>query len=255
MFTIIDKQYKIYSHKQVFSEPNINMEADKIIKSKNINVGGNIKKKTMPEQENQIDRLNEELITIKEYLRSVLKERDAAKEEYRAALEDLQSVNEELLSMNEELESAKQELYFANQNLNALNKTLRGGNKELNMLNNDLKILLSNIHVPVIMLNNDLRIKHFTPDVGKVLHIIKDDIGRPLSDLKMKFGINDLDKILHEVMDTLKTQVINIQLSDNHWYRIKIGPYKTPDYKIGGAILTFHDILYGDKFGIHSEIN
>src|SRR5205823_13603428 len=63
-----------------------------------------------PAEEHQIKTLHQELTATKEFLQSIIQEREAANEELQAANEGLQSSNEELQSTNEELETAKEEL-------------------------------------------------------------------------------------------------------------------------------------------------
>src|SRR5438552_8296843 len=65
----------------------------------------------------QNENLREELASTKEFLQSIIQEREAANEELQAANEELQSSNEELQSTNEELETAKEELQSVNEEL------------------------------------------------------------------------------------------------------------------------------------------
>ncbi|PSB05032.1 chemotaxis protein CheB [Merismopedia glauca] len=57
----------------------------------------------------EIDRLEQELTTTKEYLRSIIEEQEATNQDLKAANEEILSSNEELQSSNEELETAKDE--------------------------------------------------------------------------------------------------------------------------------------------------
>src|SRR5437879_9132551 len=55
----------------------------------------------------QMENLRQELTATKEFLQSIIQEREAANEELRAANEELQSSNEDLRSTDEELEPAE----------------------------------------------------------------------------------------------------------------------------------------------------
>ncbi len=93
-------------------------------------------------------------------------------EELRSANEEAQSSNEELQSTNEELQTAKEELQSSNEELTTTNEEMRSRNSELNQLNNDLVNLLSSLQVPIVMLNDQLRIRRYTPVAEKVLNLI-----------------------------------------------------------------------------------
>src|SRR5207249_2833252 len=91
-----------------------------------------------PAVEHQIKNLHQELTATKEFLQSIIQEREAANEELQAANEELQSSNEELQSTNEELETAKEELQSVNEELTTVNEELQHRNADQSLLNNDL---------------------------------------------------------------------------------------------------------------------
>jgi two-component system CheB/CheR fusion protein len=206
--------------------------------------------------EDSIQKLKEELTVTKEFLKSIIEEREAANEDLRSTLEELQSTNEELTSINEELETAKEELQSTNEELTTLNEELQNGNQELNQVNNDLVNLLSNVHIPIIILGGDLRIRRFTPSAEKVLNIISTDIGRPLSDLRINLSIGNLVDIINQVINTLESIEINVQVNEDHKYVMKIRPYKTLDNKIDGVIIAFldNDDLRSKLFSVQAEM-
>ncbi len=80
---------------------------------------------------------------------------------------------------------------------------MRSRNSELNQLNNDLVNLLSSLQVPIVMLNDQLRIRRYTPVAEKVLNLIPTDIGRPISDLKPRINVPDLEELLAEVIESV----------------------------------------------------
>src|SRR5205085_9012556 len=70
-------------------------------------------------------RLEQELATTREFLRTLIAEHEAVQEEMRAAGEESLANNEELQTANEELETAKEELQSTNEELTTLNEELR----------------------------------------------------------------------------------------------------------------------------------
>ena len=77
-----------------------------------------------PARDAEIKRLTAELASIKQYLQTMIEEKDEVNQELWATNEELQSTNEELQSVNEELEAAKEELESTNEELLALNEEL-----------------------------------------------------------------------------------------------------------------------------------
>src|SRR5262249_10887468 len=137
----------------------------------------------------QTEKLKQELATTKEYLQSIIEEQEATNEELKSANEEIQSSNEELQSTNEELETAKEELQSTNEELTTVNEELQNRNTELSLVNNDLSNLLSSIHIAIIMLGPDLRIRRYTPKAEKILNLIPTDIGRPITDIKPNINV------------------------------------------------------------------
>ncbi|MBO0888596.1 hypothetical protein J2P12_05790, partial [Candidatus Bathyarchaeota archaeon] len=82
--------------------------------------------------------VQQELTSTKEYLQSIIEDKEAANEELKAANEEVQSSNEELQSTNEELETAKEELQATNEELNTINDELQHRNADLVRVNDDL---------------------------------------------------------------------------------------------------------------------
>ncbi len=129
-------------------------------------------------QELELSRLKADLRVTKDYLQSIIEEQDATNEELRSANEEIQSSNEELQSTNEELETAKEELQSTNEELTTVNEELENRNIELSQVNDDLINLFANVHIPIIMLGNDLRLRRLTPMAEKVMNVIPTDVGR-----------------------------------------------------------------------------
>lgn len=193
-------------------------------------------------EDSETYQLKRDLAAAKEYLQSIIEEQEATNEELRSANEEILSSNEELQSTNEELETAKEELQSTNEELTTLNEELQNRNLELAQVNNDLNNLLSSINIPILMLGNDLTIRRYTPLAQKVLNLIPTDIGRPITNIKTNLRISDLGKMISEVIDTMKIAEMEVQDQDDHWYHLRIRPYKTSEGKIEGAVMTLLDI-------------
>jgi two-component system CheB/CheR fusion protein len=64
-------------------------------------------------------------------------------------------------------------------------------NDELARSNDDLSNLLSSVHLPILMLGADLRIRQFTKPAEKLLNLIDADIGQPISNIKPNIEIEN----------------------------------------------------------------
>jgi len=186
--------------------------------------------------------LEQELTETRQYLQSVIEEQEAATEELKSAHEELQSSNEELQSTNEELLTAKEELQSTNEELTTVNEELQNRNAELQQINNDLINLLSSVNIPIVMLDNELRIRRFAPQAEKFLSLIPADIGRPISDFRLKVIVPDLTALCRDVIDTLAPQEREVTDAEDHVYSMWVRPYRTADNHIEGVVLTLSDV-------------
>ncbi|MBD2453846.1 PAS domain-containing protein [Nostoc sp. FACHB-87] len=201
----------------------------------------NRKSKQTHKQE-EINQLQQELATTKEYLQSIIEEQQATNQDLRAANEEILSSNEELQSTNEELETAKEEIQATNEELNTINDELQRRNLESTQVSNDLQNLLSSINIPILMLGGDLRIRRFTPVAETIFNLIPPDVGRPFSDINHNLNIPDLEQQIIEVINTLNFKTQEVQDQEGHWYDLRIRPYRTIDNKIDGAVVVLVDI-------------
>jgi two-component system, chemotaxis family, CheB/CheR fusion protein len=187
------------------------------------------------DSQHHIRHLEQELISTRQYLQTII-------EELRSANEEAQATNEELQSTNEELQTAKEEMQSSNEELNTINGEMQSRNADLAQMNDDLTNLLSSMNMPVVMISQDLRIRRFTPKAELVLHLIPSDVGRPISDLQPRINVPDLEPVLREVLDNLRPYEKEVQDQDGNWHLLRIRPYRTSDNRIDGAVIQLVDI-------------
>ena len=140
------------------------------------------------------------------------------------------------------MQTAKEELQSSNEELSTTNEEMRSRNSELNQVNNDLVNLLSSMKIPIIMLNNQLRIRRYTPIAEKVLNLIPSDIGRPIADLKPRINVPDLEDLLEKVITSTEALEREVQDKEGCWYSLRIHPYKTAENRVEGAVLQLVEI-------------
>ena len=175
-------------------------------------------------------------------MQSIIDERDSANQDLTSANEEIQSSNEELQSINEELETSKEELQSSNEELNTLNEELQNRNRELSRLGDDLTNLLSSTTIPILMLDQELRIRRVTATAEQLFNVRSGDIGRPIGDIRMRLNVDDLEPLVRRVMETLSAEELELQDREGHWHLLRVRPYRTADNRIEGAVLALIDI-------------
>ena len=188
------------------------------------------------------ERLRQDLASTKLYLQTLLDDRDARNQELLSANEEIQSANEEMQSTNEELETTKEELQSSNEELQTVNDELQQRNASLTQATNDLSNLLNSVNLPVLMLSNELHIRHFTPPAQRLMNLRATDIGRPLREIRFNLDKQDLAPLFTEVLDTLAPREIEVRDHEGKWYLLRVRPYRTSDNKIDGIVVVLVDV-------------
>jgi two-component system CheB/CheR fusion protein len=195
------------------------------------------------DSDTRLAALEQELQAKEEYLQSTLEEMETSSEELKSVNEEMQSVNEELQSTNEELETSKEELQSLNEELNTVNSELQQKVFELSQANNDMNNLLSGTGVGTVFVDQQMRIRRFTPTATQLINLIQTDVGRPVGHIVSNLA--DYESLLTDtqaVLDTLIPKELEVQTKAGDWYLLRIRPYRTLENVIEGAVLTFYDI-------------
>jgi len=214
----------------------------------------NTDKAVVSAEAEELVRIQQELAATREYLHSIIEQQEVTNEELTSANEEIQASNEELQSTNEELETAKEELQSSNEELSTVNDEMASRNDELEQLSNDLSNLISGLSIPVVMVNEEFRIRRFSPSAEKLLNLIPADQGRPITHIKANIVVPQLERILLRVMDTVSSEKLEVQDLQGHWYAVQIRPYKTLDNKINGVVIAFLDINDMKKSLLQAEL-
>ncbi|HET6654754.1 MAG TPA: chemotaxis protein CheB [Gammaproteobacteria bacterium] len=190
-----------------------------------------------------VAELEQELHTTRVQLHATINELEATNEEMKSANEEYQSVNEELQSSNEELETSKEEMQSINEELQTINAELSSKNSQLNRANSDLANLLESTEIATIFLDNDLRVKSFTPRMRELFHLRDGDRGRPVTDIVTRLDYADLKRDVKEVLRSLGLIEREVRIEhEDSTYIMRIRPYRTVDNVIDGVVITFMDI-------------
>jgi len=184
-----------------------------------------------------------ELRTTRAQLQSTIDELETANEEMKSAAEEYQSVNEELQSSNEELETAKEEMQSINEELQTVNSELNAKNDLLLHLNSDLQNLLDSTQIATIFLDDQLRIKNFTPGMVNIFHLRDSDRGRPITEIVSMLVYDDLRRDGTKVLRELSVVERELRVQDGGpTFIMRIRPYRSVENVIDGVVMTFVDI-------------
>ncbi|MFC4425055.1 CheR family methyltransferase [Deinococcus navajonensis] len=194
------------------------------------------------EQHEQVTQLESELKHAKEYLQATVEEMEVALEERKSSYEELQTANEELQSSNEELMTSKEELQSLNEELSTINTEHHVIISDLQQANDDMKNLLSSVGIATVFLDNRMRVKRFTPRITDVINLMPVDIGRPLTDIASNLRYDLLADDIGRVLQTLAPFETEVQTRDDHWFLMRISPYRTFDNFIDGVVVIFTNI-------------
>ncbi len=145
-------------------------------------------------------------------------------EELETANEELQATNEELLSSNEELQSTNEELQSINEEMHTVNTEMNSKNAELVALGQDLQNLLSSTESALLLLDENLNVRQFTPSLAQVFHLSNDDIDRPIAYIEHNLVLPNLMVILEAV--SIGGIPFNRDVTDSHnnHYMLRIAP-------------------------------
>ncbi len=110
-------------------------------------------------------------------------------------------------------------------------------------LNSDMQNLLESTQIATIFLDNDLRIKRFTPAIAGVFNLREGDRDRPITDIATKLNYHDLQIDVRKVLQELSVIEREVWVADTGTtFIMRIRPYHTVDGVIDGVVITFVDI-------------
>jgi len=195
-----------------------------------------------PASRTQLADLERRLADVTRELEIAIHDLDSAKEEQKRISEQAMSLNEEAQSTNEELVTSKEELQSVNEELTALNSQLHETLERQRNTSNDLQNILESSGIATIFLDEELKIRFFTPAAMSLFRVISTDIGRPLADFTSLANDNDLIRDASIVLNEQKIIERDISTQSEVWYNRLILPYRTHDGLVEGVVITFTNI-------------
>ena len=187
--------------------------------------------------------MQEELQVANAQARAASDELENHIEQMKSMTEEYQSVIEELQSSNEELETSKEEMQSINEELQTVNNELHGKNDQLVLVNSDMQNFLDSTQIATIFLDEQMRIRNFTPAAMEVFPLRDNDRGRALTEIVTLLTYDELRNDVKKVLRTLAAVERELTLKDETAsFIMRIRPYRTIKNVITGAVITFVDI-------------
>lgn len=147
----------------------------------------------------RIQELEAELVKTQESLQDAIEQLQTANEELHSLNQELMSTNEELQSANEELETSIEELQATNEEITTVNEELRAKTKALDHANTELERVFGTIPVPVIVLDDDLRVRRLSLAAVAELGLAQTTVGSRLRDVarhdSLRRSIPDIEQV------------------------------------------------------------
>ena len=193
-------------------------------------------------QDSRFEELERELGEARAELQRAAEERQSSQEEMTSMNEELQSTNEELQSTNEELTTSKEELQSLNEELLTVNAELQAKIEAFSLSHDDMRNLLRTTKIPMLFLDNSLRVRRFTDAIKPIISLISNDVGRSITDLNVNLKDGSFVNDLREVLDTLQLKERQVETTDGIWFQMRVMPYRTSENRINGVAVTFNDI-------------
>lgn len=176
--------------------------------------------------QSMIVKLEQELSTTQADLERTVQDLEAANEELKSSNEELLSINEELHTSNEELETSKEEI--------------EASHVSLEQANDDLENLLTSSQVATLFLDDEQRLKRFTPASNCVYNLIESDIGRSIEHVTHK--ARHMPPIPYRSELGENGNEVEVHTLDGRCFLRRVLPYVRSDNEPSGIVVTYTDI-------------
>ena len=187
------------------------------------------------DQREHIDALERELQASHLSLQATIEELETTNAELQATNEELMASNEELQSTNEELQSVNEELY-------TVNSEYQEKVDILNAVNADLENVSKAATIPMVFVDEELRLTRFTSQATQLFKLRDSDVGRSIEDFAHKLDYSDLFADVRRALKAGVSTECEMRSLDGNWWIASIHPYSDRAHAAPRAVMTFFDI-------------
>ena len=185
----------------------------------------------------EAELLRRHLVTTTESLRHAIEELatrqltlGTTNDELQASIDDLEATNRRLAAMNAELIAVRQEHEHQIAELNALNL--------------DVENLFRAADLAVVVLDEGLRLRRYTPAAGRFFRLARTDLGQPFAAL-----LPDTNGLLVDALEATQgdgaSRQVPVHLSEEatgHAGLARVHPYRDDGARIAGVIFSVTDV-------------
>lgn len=111
---------------------------------------------------------------------------------------------------------------------------------ELEAANAELTSLLAGTGIAALLIDDDLRLRRFTPAAATLLGLAGGVVGQPIDGLALEELDPDLSQDVRAVLRDLGDRESEVSQGDRHFLR-RASLHRSPDGRVGGVMVTFHD--------------
>lgn len=140
--------------------------------------------------------LEDELISTREHLQTLIEEMATSNEEMQALNEEAQAGYEELQATNEEMEAANEELQASNEELISVNEELNIRTSELAKFTAEYEHLYNTLEFPVLVFDTQMSLHRFNSAAVRLYGLKPSATGQPLHRLKLPAYLNPLEDMI-----------------------------------------------------------
>jgi PAS domain S-box-containing protein len=126
--------------------------------------------------------------------------------------------------------------------LQTVNRELKSKLDSISRAHSDLQNLMATTDVGILLLDNQLRIKRFTPRVADLFNIAGGDEGRSITDFTHCLDYESFAADARAVLKNLASSEREVSGRNGAWYLMRLRPYPTVENRIDGIVVTFVDI-------------
>ena len=114
--------------------------------------------------------------------------------------------------------------------------------EELSELNADMDHLLASTEVATVFLDQDLRLRRYTPAVEALINVMPQDVGRPLEHLSLRIMYPELLSDVGLALQSGQLQERELEDVGGAWYLVRCLPYRSSKSHVDGVVVAFIDI-------------
>lgn len=185
--------------------------------------------------------IEDELLTTREHLQSLIEEMATANEEMQALHEEAQAANEELQATNEEMEAANEELQASNEELVSLNRELSVKTVELSRLTEEYAHLYDALQFPILVFDPSMQLIRFNAPAQRRYDLRATALRQHVTRLALPPSLENLESLLGRALAYADREEQTIH-QDERTLRLAITPGLDKLGNVANLVVTLIDV-------------